>query len=306
MSVQLQKLPIPLSDQERQDLVFFLSTHDWPFHGQRRLSAGEVERKLDQGFFCSSEAESFWIVTAAGDKLGLIRLFDLEDETPLFDLRLAPAARGMGYGTQALRLLCQEVFALRGKKRFEGYTRADNRGMIRVFQKCGFRKEAHHRASWPDEQGRVHDSVGYTLLRAEWEAPEALGPSQRELIQRAAAVIRAHRTPGGLIGDVGCALISASGQLYLGVCAAVGSNIFCAEQAAIGAMLTAGETRIHKIVAVWKDEAGQLFVIPPCGNCRQLLREVDAVNLETEVVLDADKTVLLRELLPYHHWWQPQ
>jgi len=69
-------------------------------------------------------------------------------------------------------------------------------------------------------------------------------------------------------------------------------------------MITNGEYRIKKIVAVHKDDQGVVFVIPLCGNCRQFIKETDKANLETEIILDIDKTVKLKKLLPYHDWWQ--
>ena len=130
--------------------------------------------------------------------------------------------------------------------------------------------------------------------------------TNEELIRKASSVVNIRKTEGGLFADVGCALISGQNQVYLGVCAASGSNVFCAEKNAIGSMLTDGEYRIKKIVAVWKDEQGNIFVIPPCGNCRQFMREVHEENLQTEVVLDRNKSVLLKELLPYYDWWEQQ
>ena len=126
------------------------------------------------------------------------------------------------------------------------------------------------------------------------------------LIKRAASLIKPRRIKDSLFADVGCVLLSQQNQIYHGVCAVSGSNTFCAETAAIAAMITNGEYEIKRIVAVWKDEAGSVFVIPPCGNCRQLMRETDESNLEAEVILDADKTVLLKELLPYYDWWKKQ
>lgn len=128
-----------------------------------------------------------------------------------------------------------------------------------------------------------------------------------ELITKSVAVIKSRITKGGLCGDVGCALVAGNGKVYLGICASVGSNTFCAEANAIGTMITDGEYSIKKIVATWKDEQGNVFVIPPCGNCRQLMREVDQDNLEnTEVILDYNKTVQLKELIPYYDWWRKQ
>jgi len=45
---------------------------------------------------------------------------------------------------------------------------------------------------------------------------------------------------------------------------------FCAEYAAVGAMVSEGASEIQTIVAV---NGKKNAVLPPCGNCRQLLRE---------------------------------
>ncbi len=119
-----------------------------------------------------------------------------------------------------------------------------------------------------------------------------------ELIQKARSVIHSRKSGDNLIGDVGCALLSAQGILYLGVCIDVGSGSLCAEPSAIAAMVTAGEYRIHKIVAVWTDGA-DTYVLSPCGHCRQFMLQVDKENLQAEVILDRDRVVKLGDLLPY-------
>lgn len=97
-----------------------------------------------------------------------------------------------------------------------------------------------------------------------------------------------------------------SGTLYLGVCADIGSNVFCAEQNAIGSMITAGESKIRTIVATWKDEDGATYVIAPCGNCRQFMLDIDESNLDCDVLLDAGRSVKLRALLPDYDSWRRQ
>jgi cytidine deaminase len=125
------------------------------------------------------------------------------------------------------------------------------------------------------------------------------------LIERAKSVVRPKRVGDYLIGDVGCALLSDTNQIYLGVCIDTGSSMgFCAEHSAIGAMVTAGEYKIRKIVAVWKDEQQHTYVLSPCGRCREFIRQVHEDNLETEVILGRDKVVRLADLLPYHDWFQ--
>jgi len=128
--------------------------------------------------------------------------------------------------------------------------------------------------------------------------------STAEMIEKAASLVRPTQVGDRLFGDVGCALLSEKGHLYLGVCIDTGSGTgFCAEHSAIAAMVTAGEFKIKKIVAVWKDEQQNLYVLSPCGRCREFMRQIDPANLAAEVILDYDKSLTLAELLPYHDWF---
>ncbi len=53
--------------------------------------------------------------------------------------------------------------------RIEATTRQDNFAMRRVLVKCGFVKEAHYRQEWPSDSGKRYDSIGYGILRSDWE-----------------------------------------------------------------------------------------------------------------------------------------
>jgi cytidine deaminase len=120
------------------------------------------------------------------------------------------------------------------------------------------------------------------------------------MIEHARSVLRPRQlSEDNAAGGVACALLSGSGEIYLGVCIEVQCGIgFCAEHSAIAAMITAGESKIAKIVAIW--DQGE--VLPPCGRCREFMYQVDRANYEfTDVVLGPDRTVKLRELLP-HPW----
>lgn len=57
---------------------------------------------------------------------------------------------------------------------------------------------------------------------------------------------------------------------------------FCAEHVAIAAIITAGESRIAKIVAVCDGKG----IVSPCGRCRELMYQINHDNLKTEVQLD--------------------
>ena len=127
-----------------------------------------------------------------------------------------------------------------------------------------------------------------------------------ELIEKAKSVLSPRELFLAKAGDAACALLSSNGNLYMGVCIDVGSGIgFCAEHSAIAAMITTGESGISKIVAVWRVNT----VLPPCGRCREFMYEINEANLtSTEVSLDENQVVKLRDLLPhpYHEVWNKQ
>ncbi|MGQ0600400.1 MAG: cytidine deaminase family protein, partial [Anaerolineales bacterium] len=73
-----------------------------------------------------------------------------------------------------------------------------------------------------------------------------------ELYTRAKAVLNPRKlSDEAEAGGVGAALLSESGAVYVGVCIDTSSSMgFCAEHAAAAAMVTAGENRVVRMVAV--------------------------------------------------------
>ena len=130
----------------------------------------------------------------------------------------------------------------------------------------------------------------------------------RDIIERAASFLRPVEVGGHYFGDVAATLVTVDGNMFDGVCIDTGSSGLCAERAAIAAMVTAGEYRIARIVAVWREwqgGTGELCVLAPCGVCRQFMLNVDAANLDADVVLGLNESVKLRDLLPHHEWPPP-
>ena len=98
-------------------------------------------------------------------------------------------------------------------------------------------------------------------------------------------------------GSVAAALVTNNENVYKGVCIDTPCSMgFCAEHAAIAKMITAGESRIEKIVAVCDGKG----IVSPCGRCREFMYKINYENLETEVRLDFG-VVTLEKLLP-HIW----
>ena len=100
-------------------------------------------------------------------------------------------------------------------------------------------------------------------------------------------------------GSVAAAILSESGKVYTGVCIDTPCSMgFCAEHAAIASMITAGENRIIKLIAVYKDGT----IIPPCGRCREFICQIHDDNHKCEVMIKKDTIVIIDDLLP--HRWQ--
>jgi cytidine deaminase len=120
-----------------------------------------------------------------------------------------------------------------------------------------------------------------------------------ELCQSAKAVTHPRRlSDEAEAGGVGAALLTGSGQVYMGVCIDTACSMgFCAEHAAAAAMITAGESRVTKMVAI--DWDGR--ILPPCGRCREFISQLHPDNFNAEVLVSPETVVTLRELLP-HDW----
>ena len=101
-------------------------------------------------------------------------------------------------------------------------------------------------------------------------------------------------------GGVAAALRTKAGNIYTGVCIDTAASLgMCAERNAIACMITHGESRIEKILAVMPD--GKIG--PPCCVCREFMMQLDRDSGEIEILLDYEtrETVRLRELVP--PWW---
>ena len=97
-------------------------------------------------------------------------------------------------------------------------------------------------------------------------------------------------------GGVGAAILTEAGNVYTGVCIDTACSMgFCAEHAAAAAMITAGESRVLKMVAVDWDGS----VMPPCGRCREFISQLNDKNIKTQVMVREGKVLTLQELLPY-------
>ena len=127
-----------------------------------------------------------------------------------------------------------------------------------------------------------------------------LNDVDRELIRRGLEVL-AHNFDDGVYNHtVGCALLCKNGNIYTGVnCDGIHGS--CAEYVTVGMAISAGEREFDTIVAVHDKHLNQ--VIPPCGNCRQMLFEYCP---DIKVIVNDENGKLIkvtaRDLLPFA--WQ--
>ncbi len=123
-----------------------------------------------------------------------------------------------------------------------------------------------------------------------------------EKLYNAARRVQNARTVSPFIdaGGVAAAILTKKGNIYVGVCIDTASTLgMCAERNAIANMITNGESKIDKVVAVMPDGK----VGSPCGACREYMMQLDRDSGDIEILVDLDtlKTVKLGELLP--DWW---
>lgn len=101
-------------------------------------------------------------------------------------------------------------------------------------------------------------------------------------------------------GGVAAAILTRSGNIYVGVCIDTCSGLgMCAERNAMANMITNGECEIDKVVAVVPDGG----VGAPCGACREFMMQLHKESGNIEILMDYEKrrVVKLSELVP--EWW---
>ncbi len=123
----------------------------------------------------------------------------------------------------------------------------------------------------------------------------------RELIQVALDVLGKNFDDGVYNHTVGCAIRCKNGHIYQGVnCDGIHGS--CAEYITMGMAISAGEREFDTIVAVHEKHLN--CVIPPCGNCRQMLFEYCP---DIQVIVNSEEGKLIKvaasDLLPYA--WKP-
>jgi RimJ/RimL family protein N-acetyltransferase len=87
----------------------------------------------------------------------------------MFGITLAPAFQRRGYASEALRALLHLAFDTLGKHRVYASIDPRNAASLALFERAGFRREAHHVESlWL--MGEWVDDVILAMLAREWRS----------------------------------------------------------------------------------------------------------------------------------------
>lgn len=159
------------SEDDANALVNLITSETWDYFVYTNPTPEVVRDWIAKGWYSGEDNQVWWIVAPDGERVGIVRIHDLLDDTPQLDFRIRSGYRGQGIGVQALRWATEHVFTMLPEvQRIEGNTRQDNLAMRKTFRRCGYVKEAHYRSAWPTLDGARFDTIGYGILRQDWQA----------------------------------------------------------------------------------------------------------------------------------------
>ncbi len=249
--------------------------------------------------------------STGSEPIGSISIVDMDEKSGLVHVGYCIGRKWwhQGITSEALSELLSFFFKEVGVNRIEARHDPRNPNSGKVMTKCGLRYEGTIKQGDWNNQGVCDYSI-YGLVREDYEKDikadsefvNVANPNSTvsfdDLYDIAIDTVNDRKiSRSSWAGSVAAAILTDKGNIYKGVCIDTPSSLgFCAEHAAIAAMITAGETRIVKLVAVLGDtkKAGA-----PCGRCREFIVQINDENYKCQVMLDGRKIVTIDELLPY-------
>ena len=204
---------------------------------------------------------------------------------------------GKGIVTEALRRIIKHCFEDIRMYRITAVHAVDNPASGRVMEKSGMKCEGIAKKAYRTGEGKIMDCKVYAITDDMYFNRENISFEQ---LKKAAQSVTGYRTLSSYAaaGSVGAAILTDKNNIYTGVCIDAACSVgFCAEQSAIAAMVTAGEHKIRKLVAL--NTRGTIY--PPCGRCREFMSQLCRENLDAEIMVSENEIVTLHDLLP-HNW----
>ncbi|MBW8796347.1 MAG: GNAT family N-acetyltransferase [Streptomyces sp.] len=159
---------IPVLRAELYDDVVYSSLADsdpW-----RPVPPGSKDSRLTVDHKDDASVRFSVVELAGGTLVGTATLWGIDTHNRLahIGLGLLPSARGQGYGTDAVAVLCHYGFVVRGLRRLQIETLSGNAAMLRAAERNGFVREGVLRSSaWL--MGEFVDEVLLGLLADEWQ-----------------------------------------------------------------------------------------------------------------------------------------
>lgn len=201
---------------------------------------------------------------------------------------------GRGIVTEALRRVLKHCFEDIGMYRIVAVHATDNPASGRVMEKCGMKYQGYQSKAYRTGEGRVMDCKSYAITDDIYFGRDEIGFDK---LKMAAQQVTGYRTLSEYVtaGSVGSAILTDKNNIYTGVCINASCYVdICAEQAAISAMISAGEQIIKKMVSV--DARGTVHA--PCRRCLQMITDISPYNRQAEIMTGEDRTVTAGQLMP--------
>jgi RimJ/RimL family protein N-acetyltransferase len=113
--------------------------------------------------------EHRWFVQVDGEPVGYAGVHNISWRNRHAEIgyQISEAFQGRGYGTAAVRLLVERVFADSPIERLMALIHHENVASMRLVERLGFRREGLLRKHFV-VQGQLVDEALYGLLRADW------------------------------------------------------------------------------------------------------------------------------------------
>lgn len=270
----------------------------WKTHADisdsRKIVNEWVSRSADPEFYQ-------WAIVPkdVNEPIGTISVVDRNEALGIFHIGYCIGSKWWhkGITSEAFSAVIHFLFEEVGANRIESQHDPENIHSGDVMKKCGLTFEGTLRQADFNNRGIV-DACVYSILQSEWQN----NTSVWQRLYNAALAVQNGRAVSPFIdaGGVAAALMTKKGNIYTGICIDTASALgMCAERNAVANMLTNGERRIDKIVAVMPDGK----VGAPCGACREYMMQLDRDSGDIEILLDieTEKTVRLKDLIP--DWW---
>ncbi|MER6538625.1 GNAT family N-acetyltransferase [Streptomyces sp. 900105755] len=160
-----EDIPVLLAELY-DDVVYSTQAGSGPW---RPVSPGSTDSRLTVDHEDDGSVRFSVVELARGTLVGSATLWGIDTHNRLahIGLGLLPAARGKGYGTDVVAVLCHYGFVVRGLHRLQIETLSGNVAMLRAAERNGFVREGVLRSSgWV--MGEFQDEVLLGLLAEEW------------------------------------------------------------------------------------------------------------------------------------------